>query len=341
MRLGIRLPEALVLAILVSIPSALFAQATPEPAKTPVSAEHHDRQPQDIFRVKPLSGGVYALYGRGGNVGFFVGPDAVLVIDSQFKDIAPGIVAEIKKVSEKPIKFLINTHHHGDHVGGNEVFRQFAMILAHDNVRNRMLADPANIQRDYPARLEDAKKAGNAELAKFLADQIEWAKKVKVEEIPAPIVTYDSELRIHMGDETIQIWHLPPAHTDGDSVVYFEKAKVLHMGDDFFNKSIPFIDVRSGGSAKGYLVALDKVMARVPPDATVIPGHGEVSDLAGLKAFRQYIAELLDTARKAKAAGRSKEDFVKEADLPAYKDYTGYKDRFKANAAAAYDEAEK
>src|ERR1700730_17534580 len=122
--------------------AALSAQRARGPTPTPASAEHHDRKPEDIFRVKPLSGGVYALYGRGGNIGFFVGPDAILVIDSQFKDIAPGIVAQIKKGSEKPIKFLINTHHHGDHTGGNEVFRQFAMILAHDNVRARMLASP-------------------------------------------------------------------------------------------------------------------------------------------------------------------------------------------------------
>lgn len=228
-----RLTAALALcaAALFSWPMAA-GQATPAPKATPLpaAAEYHDRQPQDIFRVKPLSGNVYALYGRGGNFGFFVGPDAVLVVDSQFKDIAPGIVGEIRKVSDKPIKFLLNTHHHGDHVGGNEVFKQFAMIVAHDNVRKRMLASPADIARDYPAMLENAKKAGNEQMVKTLSDQIEWAKKVKVEEIAAPVMTFDSELRIYMGDETIQVWHLPPAHTDGDSVVYFEKAKVLHMG---------------------------------------------------------------------------------------------------------------
>ena len=141
------------------------------------------------------------------------------------------------------------------------------------------------------------------------------------------------------GGETIQIWHLPPAHTDGDSVVFFEKAKVLHMGDDFFNKIIPFIDVPSGGSARGYLAAIDKALSRVPPDTRVIPGHGDVTDVAGLKAFRQYIADVLDAAAKAKAAGKSKDDFLKDVDLPAYKDFNGYKDRFKDNAAAAYDES--
>ena len=330
---------ALVLSIMAIAIPVSGRQATPAPKGTPSpGADHHDRQPQDIFRLQPLGGGVHALFGRGGNVGFFVGPDAVLVIDSQFKDIAPGIVEQIRKVSDKPIKFLLNTHHHGDHVGGNEVFKQFAMIVAHDNVRKRMLSSPADIQRDYPAMIENAKKAGNEQMVKNLSDQLEWAKKVRVEEIPAPIMTFDSELRIYVGDETIQVWHLPPAHTDGDSVVFFEKAKVLHMGDDLFNKIIPFIDVKSGGSVRGYLAALDKVLARVPADAKVIPGHGEVTDVGGIKAFRQYIADLLDAAQKAKAAGKSKEDFVKDVDLPAYKDFSGYKDRFKVNAGSAYDE---
>jgi len=334
-----RLAAALALCAAMLASGLAGRQATPSAKTTPSpGADHHDRQPQDIFRVKPLSGNVYALYGRGGNVGFFVGPEAVLVVDSQFKDIAPGIVAEIRKVSGRPIKFLLNTHHHGDHVGGNEVFKQFAMIVAHDNVRKRMLSSPADILRDYPPRLEAAKKAGNEQMAKFLADQIEWAKKVKVEEIAAPIMTFDSELRVHMGDETIQVWHLPPAHTDGDSVVYFERAKVLHMGDDFFNKVVPFIDIQGGGSVRGYLTALDRVMVRVPPDAAIIPGHGEISDLSGLKAFRQYIVDLIDAAQKAKAAGKSKEDFVKEVDLPAYRGFDGYPDRFRGNAGAAYDE---
>jgi len=308
-------------------------------ASLAAAQEHHDRAPSDPFTLKPLAGNVYALYGRGGNVGFYVGPDAVVVVDSQFKDLAPGIVAKIKSVTDKPIKYLVNTHHHGDHVGGNEVFRQFAVIIAHDNVRTRMLASPAEILRDFPARVEAARKAGNEPQAKQLAEQIDWAKSVKVEEIPAPVLTFDSELRIHVGDERIQVWHTPPSHTDGDSVVYFEKANVLHMGDNFFNKVIPFIDVAHGGSVKGYLVALDKVIGKVPASVTIIPGHGEVTDLAGLKAFRGYIADVLETARKARAAGTSKDDFVKTVDLPAYKDFSGYPDRFKANAAAAYDEA--
>ncbi len=325
--------------------AGLFAQSGPKPTAapaarlTPGGGEHHDQNPDDVFRLQPLPGNVYALYGRGGNVGFFVGPDAVLVVDSQFKDLAPGIVRQIRKISDRPIRFLLNTHHHGDHVGGNEVFRQFAMIVAHDNVRTRMLASPAEISRNYPALIEQARAAGNERAVKSLSDQLAWAGTVKVEEIAAPVMTFDSSLRIHMGEESIDVWHLPPAHTDGDSVVWFEKAKVLHMGDDFFNQVIPFIDVASGGSVAGYLVAIDKAISKVPPDARIIPGHGEVTGVQGLKNFRTYISDLLEAARKAKSAGKSKETFLREVSLPAYEKWSGFKERFSANAGSAWDEA--
>ena len=322
------------LLVLILFPLAVFAQT-----QTQTQTQHHEQTPQDIFKLQEMGGSVYTLYGRGGNIGFFVGPESVFVIDSQFLDLAPGIVEQIKKVTDKPIKYLLNTHHHGDHVGGNEYFLKFAVILAHDNVRKRMLASPQDILEQFPAELEKARKAGNADRIKYFEEQIAWAKKVKVEEIPLPFLTFDSEFRIYLGGETIQVWHVPPSHTDGDSVAYFEKANVLHTGDLCFNKVIPFIDVKGGGSANGYLTSIDKVIARVPPNVKIIPGHGDVTDLAGLKMFRQYIQDVVDAANKAKAAGKSKDAFLNEVDLPMYKDWRGYADRFKDNAAAAYDEA--
>jgi cyclase len=321
-------------AVLLLIPALSLAQARPTP--TP---DHHDREPDEIFRRQELSQGVSVLYGGGGNVGFLVGPDAVLVVDSQVRQLGPGVVKQIQGATDKPIKYLLNTHHHGDHTGGNAAFRQFAVIIAHDNVRKRMLESPQTILREWPAELEEAKKKGDAESVAYIEDTIAWAKKIKIEEIAAPVITFESQVRVHVGDETIAVWHTPPAHTDGDSVVYFEKANVLHMGDLFFYKVIPFIDVRAGGSARGYIDAIDKVIARVPPDVKIIPGHGEVTDLAGLKSFRQYVADVLDAARKAKAAGKSKEEFLKTVDLPAYKSWDGYGERFKESAAAAWDDA--
>ena len=321
-------------AALLLIPALSLAQARPTP--TP---GHHDRKPDEVFRRQELSRGVYVLYGGGGNVGFLVGPDAVLVVDSQVRQLGPGVVKQIQGATDKPIKYLLNTHHHGDHTGGNDAFKQFAVIIAHENVRKRMLESPQTILREWPAELEEAKKKGDAESVAFIEDAIAWAKKIKIEEIAAPVITFESEVRIHVGDETIAVWHTPPAHTDGDSVVYFEKANVLHMGDLFFYKVIPFIDVKAGGSARGYIDAIDKVIARVPPDVKIIPGHGEVTDLAGLKTFRQYVADVLDAARKAKAAGKSKEEFLKTVDLPAYKTWDGYGERFQESAAAAWDDA--
>ena len=128
-------------------------------------------------------------------------------------------------------------------------------------------------------------------------------------------------------------------HTDGDSVAYFEKARVLHGGDLVWNRVIPYIDVKAGGSPKGHAAALDQILRRLPADVKIIPGHGEVMDLEGLRSFRKYFADLQDAAGKAKSAGVSREEFLEAADLPAYRDYSGYASRFRDNCAAAYDEA--
>ena len=255
-------------AALVSRPVvAAQATAAPKTTPTPSADDHHTRGAQDVFRVKPLGGNVYALYGRGGNVAFFVGPDAILVVDSQYKELAPGIVAEIRKVSDKPIKFLVNTHHHLDHVGGNEVFKQFAMIIAHDNVRKRMLASPADVLRDFPAILESAKKSGDEQTSQDClgADRVGQDRQGRGH----PRAHHDVRLgAAHPhGRRDDPGLASAAAHTDCDSVVYFEKAKVLHAGDDGFNRVIPVIDIKSGGSVKGYLPALDKIVARVPADA--------------------------------------------------------------------------
>jgi cyclase len=305
-------------------------------AETPTA--HHDQKPTDPFKLEKLTDSLYVLYGRGGNVGFFIGPDSVLVVDSQYHNMAPGIIDQIKSVTPKPIKYLINTHHHPDHVGGNDVFLPFTLILAHDNVRKRMLESPGVILKEYPGELEKAKKEGNQHAIDFYTEQLEWANKIKVEDIAAPFLTFDSEFRIYLGKDTIQVWHTPPAHTDSDAVVYFEQQKVIHMGDLLFNKVIPFIDVEGGGSVRGYLEAYKKVLDRIPPDTRLIAGHGETTDIAGGKVFEKFIQDLLDLASKAHAAGKSKDDFVKEADLPQYKDWNGYADRFKDAAAAAYNE---
>src|SRR4030095_11411167 len=205
--------KAFWVAALACLPAALLAQAQVKPTPTP---NHHERKPDEVFRRQELSRGVSVLFGGGGNVGFLVGPDAVLVVDSDVRQLGPGVVRQIQAVTDKPIKYLVNPHPHGDHTGGNDAFRPFSVILAHDNVRKRMLESPQRILKEYPAYLEDAKKKADTESVAYLEDAIAWAKKVKVEDIAAPFVTFESGIRIYVGDATIHVWHPPAPHTDGD-----------------------------------------------------------------------------------------------------------------------------
>ena len=298
---------------------------------------HHDQSPTDPLELKKLTESVYVLYGRGGNIGFFIGKDAVVVVDAEFPDLGAGVVQKIKSVTDKPIRYLINTHHHIDHSGGNEYFLPLALIIAHDNVRKRVIANPAEVLREYPDAIKDARSKGNEPRAKQLELVLSWANNLKIEEVAAPFLTFDSEFRIYLGEEIIHVWHTPPAHTDGDSAVYFEKSNVFHMGDVLFYRTFPFIDVESGGSAAGYLKAIDQVIGRVPSDVTVIPGHGEVTNLDGLKEFRKYIQDLIDAAVQAKKSGKSKEEFLKTT-LPQYQEWSK-PERFPQNAGVAFDEA--
>ncbi len=327
------------------VPLALLALALATPARA--ADDHHDRNPDDPFRLQPLRGGVYALYGRGGNIGFFVGPKSVLMIDDQFGNLAEGIKARITGVTDKPIKFLVNTHHHGDHVGGNAFFSQFAEVIGQDNVRVRMLEGPREVLRNYPADLDTLKTQLAAErdttkiksLKKNIAayeDAIATAKTVKIEDI-APFLTFTQEMRVYLGDETIRLIHVGPAHTDGDCAVYFVKANVVHMGDCYFHKVIPYIDQKHGGSVPGYLAFIDAMVGQVPADATFIPGHGEVSGLDGLQEFRQYIQDLRDLVAAEKKKGGKLEDAKTTLRLEKYKDWSGYADRFKDNVEAAWN----
>ncbi|HVP39846.1 MAG TPA: MBL fold metallo-hydrolase, partial [Candidatus Saccharimonadales bacterium] len=304
--------------------------------------------PASPFRVVPLRGNVYVLYGRGGNVGFLVGPKSVLMVDAEFRDVAPGIAAEVAKVSPLPIEFLVNTHHHNDHVGGNEYFASRTRILAHENVRRHMLAEPAEILAEAPsfgdslrrllAAAPDSAERGRLERTlKRLDDQVAWARSVKMEDL-APTLTLvgNGELRVHLGAETVRLLHVGPAHTDGDCAVFFEQAHVVHMGDLYFHRVIPYIDWEHGASVPGYIAFLDTVLSQAPADAQFIPGHGEVSGADGLKEFRQYLSDLADAVRAEHAAGHTREQAMASLRLPKYADWSGYADRFKVNVEAAW-----
>jgi cyclase len=226
------------------------------------------QQPEVTIKVAQIAPGVAVLFGQGGNIGLSYGEDGNVLIDDQFAPLTPKILAAVATVDPDPVKFLINTHWHGDHTGGNEnLGKTGTVIMAHDNVRVRMMSPQARGTRTTPASPKTA----------------------------LPIVTYHDGLSLHVNGDEIRTVHVHDAHTDGDSFVMWKKANVVHMGDLFFNKvTLPFIDLDSGGTAKGLLAATDKVLMMTNADTKFIPGHGPMATRADLVAYRAMIKSVID-----------------------------------------------
>ena len=220
------------------------------------------------IKVSKVAGSVYMLEGAGGNIGASVGEDGIVVVDDQYAPLADKIQAALKGITDRPVRFIINTHYHSDHTGGNEFFQKQAPIIAHDNVRKR---------------LETGSTAGNG-------------GSVKMDMKPSPraalpIITFDHDVTVHLNGEDIRALHVPAGHTDGDSVIYFPKSNVVHMGDDFVTYGFPFIDVDGGGSIDGMISGVENAIAQLPADVKIIPGHGPVSNLNDVRAFLKMLKE--------------------------------------------------
>lgn len=314
-------------------------------------ARQEDKGP---FTLKKLTDDVYVLFGsRGGNIGFAVTNEGVVVVDDQFADLAPGIAEQIKSVTPQPVRFLINTHHHGDHTGGNSYFIKIATIVAHDNVRKHMLAQPRETIANAPSMIDDLKgriarleedAPQSEDLARLrqqlqsVQGNLESARSIKVSEIPAPNLTFNREVRLYVGGKEIQAFHVKRGHTDGDSIVYFPQDKVVHLGDLFFNKIIPFIDRAHGASTAEWIETIDAVLERVDPATQFIPGHGEVTTAADFRAFKQYFLDLRAAVKKVVEEGKTLEQTLNEVKLPKYQDYGGYAQRFQTNVRVVYEE---
>ncbi len=222
------------------------------------------------LKVTKVAGSVYMLEGAGaGNIGASVGEDGIVIVDDQYAPMADKVKAALKGITDKPVRFIINTHFHGDHTGGNAIFQQMAPIIAQDNVRKR---------------LQEGGEAGNYGAVKNVA-------KPQPKDA-LPIITFDHDVTVHLNGEDIRALHVPHGHTDGDSIIFFPKSNVVHMGDDFVTYGFPFIDLASGGSVDGMIAAVDDVIAKLPADVKVIPGHGPVSNVDDM---RRYVAMLKDT----------------------------------------------
>jgi cyclase len=241
-----------------------FAQDKPDFAKLDV-------------KITKVAGQVYIIEGTGkeftgGNIGVSIGADGVVLVDSKFAPLAPKIEAALKTVSDKPIRFVVNTHFHGDHTDGNSVFGMKSTIIAHENTRKRMMAGRGADSPPAPA-------------------------------VALPVVTFEDKISVHLNGEDIRATHFPSAHTDTDVVVFFPQSNVLHMGDEFFNGVFPFIDTEGGGSAKGLIANIEKILPTLSADVKIIPGHGPLATVKDLRAFLDMLKDsvrIVETGIKSK-----------------------------------------
>jgi cyclase len=256
------------------------------------------------IKVQKVSGSVYMLEGAGGNIGVSVGDDGIVLVDDQYAPLAEKIRAALKSLADKPVRFVINTHYHNDHTDGNLEFQKTAPIIAQDNVRRR---------------LEEGVTGGYG-----------GAKSFKTPPQPAaalPVISFERQLTLHLNGEDIRVRHFPAGHTDGDSVVFFPKSNVVHMGDDFVTYGFPFVDINSGGSVRGLIEAVDAVLAQVPPDAKIIPGHGPLCGVKDMRDFAQMLHETLAVVQAAMKQGKTLEEMQQEKILARWDAY-GNGDRF-------------
>jgi len=239
------------------------------------------------IKIVPVSKNIYMLEGSGGNIGVSVGDDGVLIVDDQFAPLADKIAAALKSLNPGKLRFVLNTHHHGDHTGGNAAFgAKDATIIAQSNVRTRLVKDPALKKEAYP------------------------------------VITFDQSASVHFNGEEIKLIHYGPGHTDGDSVIYFSEANVVHMGDQFVG-GFPLIDFNSGGNVEGYIKTIGAVLEKIPADAKIILGHGRLSTVEDMKNYHAMLKETVALVQKEIADGKTLEE-AKTAGLPEkYKGYGG------------------
>ncbi len=222
-----------------------------------------------------VAGNISMLIGQGGNIGVSAGSDGILIIDDQFAPLAGRIKTAIEALGSDVPKFLLNTHFHGDHTGGNIEFGAESLIVAHENVRMRMAAG------DQPA-------------------------------VALPVVTFDDDVTIHFNGEDVTLIHMPNGHTDTDSVVMFSESNVIHMGDHFFNGGFPFVDLANGGTVQGYLRNLERALSWIGDDTAVIPGHGLLATKSDLLNFYNVVKDTSTAIRVMKSQRMNKEEIVAE-----------------------------
>jgi len=283
------LPSTVALAAALTAPVlAHEPQAAPQ---SPAAAQQPAVPPQQPdwaaveIKSEKVAEGLYMLTGRGGNIGLSVGKSGAFVIDDQYAPLTDKILAAIKAITPDPVRFVVNTHWHSDHTGGNESMgKAGAFVVAHENVRKRMSSEQfvTLLQRKVPASPEAA----------------------------LPVVTFAESITFWWNDDEVRVFHMPPSHTDGDAVVRFVKADVVHAGDTFFNGGYPVIDTSSGGGIDGMIAVADRLLAATTDTTRIIPGHGPLATRSDLQAYRDVLKAVRDRVARLKAEGNSRDAVI-------------------------------
>lgn len=292
-----KLFSASFIALSLTLASASFVQAHEDGHK---EMKTEDKAPD--ISTKKLADNFYLLLGPGGNVGVSTGEDGVYVIDDKFSRFADQIIFRIREVTGEPIRYVLNTHYHGDHTGGNvELKETGATIMAHDNVRKRM---------------------------GMTFENKTWGRTVEaVDEGLWPTLTFSETTTLHFNGQAVKAIHTPNAHTDGDSIVHFSPGNIIHMGDNYFNGLFPYVDVDGGGTLQGMIAAQDKALSLSDDATQIIPGHGPMATKADLQNSRDILADILARVKAAKDKGLSMEDTVKAVPLDDYKELSSFIDQ--------------
>ena len=241
------------------------------------------------FEAQRVTDRITMLQGKGGNIGVSHGEDGLLVVDADYQEMSAALAEKLEEIGGDRLRFVLNTHWHGDHTGGNPALGKRAPIIAHANVRSR-------VSRDQEMRVfQQVRKALPKE---------GW-----------PVITFETGLSLHFNGEEIRLEHFPNGHTDGDAVVFFTGSNVVHMGDHFFAGRFPFIDREHGGSVSGLIANVKAILERLAPGAKIIPGHGPLTDQGGLSRYYRMLTETAQHVRQQKASGMTLEEAV-SAGLP-------------------------
>ena len=261
-------------------------------AALPAAAQQQDFSKVEMKMI-PISGNIYMLQGAGGNIGVSAGSDGILIVDDQYAPLAEKIRVALRLINPGKLKFVLNTHFHGDHTGSNAAFGPEAPIIAQENVRKRLSSEQTVRGNKVPPSPAEA----------------------------LPVITFADAVSVHFNGEEIKAIHFPHGHTDGDSVIFFTKSNVVHMGDDFFVGRFPFVDLDNGGSVQGLIQNVGKVIAEIPANAKVIPGHGALATVEDLKTYHNMLTVTTETVHMAMEAKKTMEQIQAEGLGEQWKDW--------------------